>query len=559
MKRMSCTENVISSTDNRGGGAGGGAMRAAIAAAESATAAEANRSLVVDKAYFEEQFLRCQVCHERFNQSEQAPKSLPCNHTFCLTCLTQIYDHAQPQAQPRRAALLWGDDNIGGALKCPTCRVEIFLIRSKIKDLPNDHRVVQMIDFLSQAMSKPQNDCAKHERQPLNFFCKKCLIPVCRDCTVLDHKETEGHVITDVSDAMRENAAQFTHVENQSKQTLEKMKKRSDSLANASKRLDILERHLKSEIKEQFIEYRLLLEKRQEALTGMVTQIIKDQKCKINTKYAVVCQHGEQLQKLFDSLKSCRASNDIRQLFNINQEIKEHENVFTEVANQDDTELYQACEFEAQNEGHFLSHMSGLGEVRTRPDLSLRTPVSMEELRLLSNEEERENQRREESENQSEMFFQEFMARDVERATDNILGHYESGEDEDYPQMQWPSHSVINQLISQRHWDESISRSEPQEEMDEGDSAPLGNLRASQRRGRRPRDTNSSQVTSSIINDPSYLAATAARPTTRTTQRSGSRSRNTAPQLPQYQVLRHLPSAGRQFNLSHVFYDDTTN
>lgn len=535
-------------------------MRAAIAAAaaESIATSDSSRSLVVDKAYFEEQFLRCQVCHERYDQAEQAPKSLPCNHTFCLTCLTQIYDHAQPQSQPRRTALLWGEDNIGGALKCPTCRVEIFLIRNKIKDLPNDHRVVQMIDFLSQAMSKPQNDCAKHERQPLNFFCKKCLIPVCRDCTVLDHKETEGHVITDVSDAMRENAAQFTHIENQSKQTLEKMKKRSDSLANASKRLDILERHLKSEIKEQFIEYRLLLEKRQEALTGMVTQIIKEQKCKINAKYSVVCQHGEQLQKLFDSLKSSRASNDIRQLFSINQEIKEHENVFTDVANQDDDELFQACEFEAQNEGHFLSHMSGLGEVRTRPDLSLRTPVSMEELRLLNVEVEREKQRREEIESQSDMFYQEFMARDVARATDNILGTYGSGdEDEDYPQTQWPSHQMINQLIAnRRNWDESFSRTESHEEMDEGDSAPMTLLRASQR-GRRPRDTTSSQVTSSINHEPTYLAAP--RSATRTTQRSGSRSRHAAPPLPQYQVLRHLPSSGGQINLSQVYFDDTSS
>jgi hypothetical protein len=45
------------------------------------------------------------------------------------------------------------------------------------------------------------------------------------------------------------------------------MKARSDALANASKRLDIQERQLKNEIKETFIEYRLLLEKRQEALT----------------------------------------------------------------------------------------------------------------------------------------------------------------------------------------------------------------------------------------------------------------------------------------------------
>lgn len=48
------------------------------------------RNLVVDEAAFEEQFLRCHICHEKFDQTEKAPKSLPCNHTFCLPCLKQV-------------------------------------------------------------------------------------------------------------------------------------------------------------------------------------------------------------------------------------------------------------------------------------------------------------------------------------------------------------------------------------------------------------------------------------------------------------------------------------
>ena len=48
------------------------------------------RNLVVDEAAFEEQFLRCHICRERFDQQEKTPKSLPCNHTFCLPCLKQV-------------------------------------------------------------------------------------------------------------------------------------------------------------------------------------------------------------------------------------------------------------------------------------------------------------------------------------------------------------------------------------------------------------------------------------------------------------------------------------
>ena len=48
------------------------------------------RNLVVDEAAFEEQFLRCHICRERFDQQDKTPKSLPCNHTFCLPCLKQV-------------------------------------------------------------------------------------------------------------------------------------------------------------------------------------------------------------------------------------------------------------------------------------------------------------------------------------------------------------------------------------------------------------------------------------------------------------------------------------
>ena len=111
-------------------------------------------------------------------------------------------------------------------------------------------------------------------------------------------------------------------IEEQCRQTLERMKARSDSLANASKRLDIQERMLRSEIKETFIEYRLLLEKRQEALTHALQQKVRDQKALINTRFVHVCEHGTQLQKLFDSFSKAKNSNDVEQLFNLHKEMK---------------------------------------------------------------------------------------------------------------------------------------------------------------------------------------------------------------------------------------------
>lgn len=145
----------MSSEDNSGSTATAAAAVAA-AATGGAEGDAANRSIVVDAAFFEEQFLRCSVCQESFNEMKRPPKSLPCNHTFCVPCLTQIFNHAQPQS---RRNLLWADEALDGPLKCPTCRVEIFVSKNKIKDLPNDHRVVQMIDFLSQVIFELSGSC----------------------------------------------------------------------------------------------------------------------------------------------------------------------------------------------------------------------------------------------------------------------------------------------------------------------------------------------------------------------------------------------------------------
>lgn len=266
--------------------------------------------------------------------------------------------------------------------------MEIYVSRAEISQLPNDHRVIQMMDFLSQVVVKSQNVCSKHERQPLNFFCKSCKKPVCRDCTVLDHKEG-NHDIVDVSKALAENADEFNNVENRSKNLLGSMKKRSDALANASKQLDVLERQLRNQIKDTFIEYRLLLERRQEGQIAILRDMIKKQKALINARFVEVCKEGSQLQKLYDTFTKARPSNDITQLFTVLDEMKEHEAEFTTQAEANDDELFVGCEFVVINEPIFLSEMSCLGDLEQKPDLNLKNPVPAHQLVVLDMEDRR--------------------------------------------------------------------------------------------------------------------------------------------------------------------------
>ena len=110
-------------------------------------------SIMMDANLFEEQFLRCEICQECFHETERSPKILPCNHTFCVICLTSIFKHAQLESGQHSS---WDEtiDFLNGPLKCPTCRVEIFVGEDEISSLPTDHKVIQMIDFMSHVSQK---------------------------------------------------------------------------------------------------------------------------------------------------------------------------------------------------------------------------------------------------------------------------------------------------------------------------------------------------------------------------------------------------------------------
>jgi hypothetical protein len=75
-----------------------------------------------------------------------------------------------------------------------------------LQKLPTDHRVVQLMDFVRHTDRYTVTFCSKHHLQPLNFFCEPCVKPVCRDCTVLDHKEANGHLVMDLEEVQESRA-----------------------------------------------------------------------------------------------------------------------------------------------------------------------------------------------------------------------------------------------------------------------------------------------------------------------------------------------------------------
>ncbi|CAL1543072.1 unnamed protein product [Lymnaea stagnalis] len=291
----------------------------------------------------EKDLLHCSVCFEKYDLRIRAPKTLSCLHTFCQSCLQNIAD-------------------VDSYPKCPSCRRE-FPNGTRVEDFPVDHRVGQIMEYLSQKFKDVQNGCLKHENEHLNFFCKKCRTAVCRDCTVLEHKG--GHEIVSISTALSEHSKQFDDTEEATNQTL-------DALATKTRKYDAeletmaeTEENLLEEIQSKFRDYRAYLDERESSLIRDMRKHVEEQKVILNAHRDFTATKSTQLREDLDKSRKFRESLLVRHVFASFKDLKDVEECFVEVAKPDGDEIFKRFTFRAANEEDFLCNITELGVIIT--------------------------------------------------------------------------------------------------------------------------------------------------------------------------------------------------
>ncbi|XP_072041841.1 E3 ubiquitin-protein ligase TRIM71-like [Amphiura filiformis] len=181
----------------------------------------------------DDDIIQCRICHIVMED----PRSLACLHTFCLECLrgwAQILNtedglicplchEVTPLAsngvdglnsnsfvtklKDMKAISLLMDNDVkimctacdGGVdneavARCVEC--EDFLCSNctkahKIVRLTKNHSVLSLVELKTGKVSlikkTKKEHCKEHTDQVLWFYCKTCDVPICRDCTVVEH------------------------------------------------------------------------------------------------------------------------------------------------------------------------------------------------------------------------------------------------------------------------------------------------------------------------------------------------------------------------------------
>ncbi|XP_033119310.1 uncharacterized protein LOC117118739 [Anneissia japonica] len=175
----------------------------------------------------DEKVLECTICSKRL----QNPKSLKCLHSFCLACLKYLV-------------------KVKGKLTCPICSKSYPLPEGGLQKLPPSTFINNLLETIEQLSERNQkkcvckkekleyycqecrqylcSSCSDHHKdfrffanhklhsvedvrsmsliqkaslhppqcllhsKPFEFYCKSCKIPICGNCTIMDHKEWKG-------------------------------------------------------------------------------------------------------------------------------------------------------------------------------------------------------------------------------------------------------------------------------------------------------------------------------------------------------------------------------
>ncbi|CAI2347197.1 unnamed protein product [Caenorhabditis sp. 36 PRJEB53466] len=138
---------------------------------------------------FSETFLTCSTCLYTFDANTRKPKLLPCSHSVCLFCVTQLAE-ISPETDPP-------------SLRCPLCREVCPIPAGGVTSFPAAFFINQLLDVMQKQRKDVVPSCSTHPTDQL-LYCETCDNVFCQLCQPSEvNTKCNEHTVVPLSIAIK--------------------------------------------------------------------------------------------------------------------------------------------------------------------------------------------------------------------------------------------------------------------------------------------------------------------------------------------------------------------
>lgn len=339
------------------------------------------RNFIVDEESFIETFLKCLICRELYDDIVRPPKLLNCHHSLCLQCILLIF---QKEAEYRKSLTpAYGELPTAVTIICPTCRTNFITTQDTIRQLPTDHRIIQLIDFVNRTERYTTDFCPQHRFQPINFFCELCITFICRDCTVVDHQEALGHTVVDFEGAIKKYIPILDKAVKEMDSEKDAIKMKQKAVEDAIENLDKEENKVSDEIKESFAKLRKILEEREQEVLQMAQREVGNEKSKLKEKLSLMEKRSEELDENINEIEKTKEDGKLETLYKTSRTYSSYRSEPVIKVKEIDEGVVPKFSFNSRDESTISNKLQNFGDVSsfsesvyTRPTLGRSAALS---------------------------------------------------------------------------------------------------------------------------------------------------------------------------------------
>ena len=187
-----------------------------------------------------------------------------------------------------------GDSAVSRCTNCSVFMCEFCITAHKRINATKGHQMLSLeeVSAMGPKALKTSSLCRKHKEETLKLFCQTCQLTICRDCTIVDHRDHRYKFVSEVADEERKSlqdilqkTKNITYEVEEGLESVETMKTRVQiKAAEVNKELDIffaeqvkalehMQANLKHEVGVQEQEKVTQLENQREMLSSFLVQL----------------------------------------------------------------------------------------------------------------------------------------------------------------------------------------------------------------------------------------------------------------------------------------------